>query len=62
MPAAGYPENCMFKGALPAYGFYVRHVDNVRFENVELTLLESDARPAFFTDDAAVSQRNCMFE
>ena len=52
----------MFKGALPAYGFYVRHADNVRFENVEMTLLENDARPAFFTDDAAVSQRNCMFE
>lgn len=60
--AAGYPENRMFKGALPAYGFYVRHADNVRFENVEMTLLENDARPAFFTDDAAVSQRNCMFE
>ena len=59
---AGYPENRMFKGALPAYGFYVRHADDVRFENVELTLLEPDARPAFFTDDAAVSLRNCRFE
>lgn len=61
--AAGYPENRMFKGhALPAYGFYVRHADDVRFENVELTLLEPDARPAFCTDDASVSQRGCRFE
>ena len=59
----GYPENRMFNGqALPAYGFYVRHADNVRFENVELTLLEPDARPAFATDDAAITQRNCRFE
>ena len=36
--------------------------DNIRFENVELTLLEPDARPAFVTDDAAVSQRSCKFE
>ena len=60
---AGYPENRMFKGqALPAYGFYVRHADNVRFENVELSLLEPDARPAFCADDASVTQRNCRFE
>lgn len=61
--AAGYPENRMFKGqALPAYGFYVRHADNVRFENVEMSLLEPDARPAIVTDDAAVTARNCRFE
>ena len=61
--AAGYPENRMFKGhVLPAYGFYVRHADNIRFEKIELSLLEPDARPALYTDDASVSQRDCRFE
>ncbi len=45
-----YPESTMF-GVLPAYGFYVRHVEGLRFENVELKWNETDRRPAVMLDD-----------
>ncbi|UCF37837.1 MAG: glycoside hydrolase family 28 protein [Acidobacteriota bacterium] len=46
----GYPEYKMF-GMLPAYGFYVRHAAEVRFEQVEVDFETPDERPAFFFDD-----------
>ncbi len=45
-----YPEHSMF-GRLPAYGFYVRHARGIRFRNLRLTTLKSDARPAVVKDD-----------
>lgn len=50
MPYA-YPEFSQFK-ELPAWGFYVRHADNITFDNVKLTAKESDYRPAIVVDDA----------
>lgn len=49
-----YPQYSMFKHPLPAWGFYLRHADGIRFENVTMRLMagESDERPAFFEDDA----------
>ena len=47
----GYPVNRMFGGVLPAYGFYVRHAENVHFDQVRLFLLNPDERPAFVFDD-----------
>ncbi len=41
-----YPEPTMF-GALPATGFYVRHVRNLEMSNVEIATREADHRPAF---------------
>ena len=46
-----YPENRMFGPVLPAYGFYVRHVKNLTFENVQCVLQSPDARPAFLFED-----------
>ena len=47
-----YPENRMFGTMLPAYGFYVRHADGVRFENVRTRLYgELEERPPVVTDD-----------
>ena len=47
-----YPESFMFnKMPLPAYGFYVRHADNVTFENVEVRPMAPDAREKFVFDD-----------
>ncbi len=46
----GYPEYTMY-GELPSWGFYVRHVRDIRFENVNLKLTEPDFRPAFVFDD-----------
>ena len=45
-----YPEFSQFK-ELPAWGFYLRHVDGINFENVTLTAEKKDYRPAIVTDD-----------
>jgi len=41
-----YPEPGMF-GPTPAYGFYVRHVDGIEFNNVQVSYDGQEARPAF---------------
>lgn len=48
---AMYPEFSMF-GELPAWGFYVRHVEGLSFKNIKLRLKAPDYRPAFVFDDA----------
>jgi polygalacturonase len=45
-----YPESTMF-GALPAYGFYVRHADGITLRNIQLECATPDARPAITCDD-----------
>ena len=45
-----YPEPSMF-GLLPAYGFYVRHVNGLQMDDVEVTVGPEDQRPAFVLDD-----------
>lgn len=45
-----YPEFTMF-GELPSWAFYVRHVSNISFSNVKVTLADKDFRPAFVFDD-----------
>ena len=48
-----YPENRMFGNTLPASGFYVRHVKDIRFDNIFIKPLSPDVRPQFFLDDVA---------
>jgi len=45
-----YPEPKNF-GTLPAHGFYLRHVKNIDFSNVEIACDKPDARPAFWMQD-----------
>lgn len=45
-----YPRAEMF-GKLPAYGFYIRHVNNIEFNGVRLEPKEDDKRPALVTND-----------
>lgn len=45
-----YPEFSQFK-ELPAWGFYIRHANNITFKNVECKALKKDYRPAIVTDD-----------
>lgn len=45
-----YPEQYFF-GILPAWGAYLRHVEDLRMEGVRLTVRGSDARPAVFEQD-----------
>jgi len=39
-------------GVLPAWGFYIRHVKDLTFENVELRASQPDLRHALVFDDA----------
>ena len=48
--AAAYPEFSQFK-ELPAWGFYVRHAKDLKFENVTLTAKAKEYRPAIVFDD-----------
>jgi len=45
-----YPEFSKFK-ELPAWGFFIRHVDGLVFENVTLTVQKKDYRPAIVMHD-----------
>jgi polygalacturonase len=44
-----YPDPDMF-GDIPASGFFLRHVNNIEFANVEIAFRRSDARPVFWMD------------
>jgi polygalacturonase len=45
-----YPEFSMF-GELPAWGFYVRHMDGLSMKNIKLSIAAPDYRPALAFDD-----------
>ena len=45
-----YPESHMF-GDLPAYGFYCRHVNGLRFSDIQLRTAAPDLRHAMVFDD-----------
>ncbi|MCB9206412.1 MAG: hypothetical protein H6611_03685 [Ignavibacteriales bacterium] len=45
-----YPESNMF-GILPSYGFYFRHVENLKVDNVNFSLEEDDSRYTFIFED-----------
>ncbi|MFH1717166.1 MAG: glycosyl hydrolase family 28 protein, partial [Planctomycetota bacterium] len=47
-----YPESTMF-GTLPAYGFFCRHVNALRFHNVKLQTEAPDLRHAMVFDDVS---------
>jgi polygalacturonase len=45
-----YPEPGMF-GTMPSHGFFIRHVKNIEFSNVEIAYLKEGHRPAFVLND-----------
>ena len=47
-----YPEFSMF-GELPAWGFYVRHVEGLTMKNVNIKVKKKDYRPAIVLDDVS---------
>ncbi|MES2332174.1 MAG: glycoside hydrolase family 28 protein [Bacteroidota bacterium] len=46
-----YPEPEKM-GIMPAYGFFIRHAKNIKMDNVEVSYLGKEIRPAFMIDDA----------
>jgi len=49
----GYPENRMFGHYLPAYGFYIRHVEGLTMQNINLSLSQPDARSVIRMNDVS---------
>lgn len=47
---ADYPEPSSL-GVMPAYGFFLRHVQGVTMDHIQLHTLTTDARPPFVLDD-----------
>jgi len=49
----GFPDNLVYDElSLPAWGFYIRHVDDISFENCRLSADSPDARQPLAADDA----------
>jgi hypothetical protein len=44
-----YPEPRMF-GDMPAYGFFVRHVNGIETNDVQIGFMKDDRHPAFVLD------------
>lgn len=53
-----YPEANMFSKVLPASVFYVRHVENIIFENIHTVFRKQDLRPYFVLDDVKQAKIN----
>jgi len=45
-----YPEPGRWR-VMPSYGFYLRHVKNVKLTDVEVSYMNEDGRPPFILDD-----------
>jgi polygalacturonase len=46
----GYPDPSKF-GGMPAYGFYIRHVNGLELTNLDMSWMKPDIRPAFVVED-----------
>ena len=54
----GYPTAGMFGDVLPASGFFVRHVNNISFNNIQIHLKGDNHRPAFIFNDVRRGELN----
>lgn len=45
-----YPEPSRW-GIMPSYGFFVRHVKNLKMHDVQMSFMSEEPRPAFILDD-----------
>lgn len=52
----GYPTAGMFGEILPASGFFVRHVKNITFNNIQLFIKGDNVRPALILNDVKDAQ------
>jgi len=54
-----YPEPSMF-GIVPAYGFFIRHASGIELNDVDVSYLKEDRRPAFVLDGVdGIALENC---
>jgi polygalacturonase len=47
-----YPEPYRWK-IMPSYGFFIRHVKNLKMNDVQVSFMNDDPRPSFILDDVA---------
>ncbi|MBN1783151.1 right-handed parallel beta-helix repeat-containing protein [bacterium] len=52
-----YPDPRFF-GKIPAYGFFIRHVDGIELNNVDIRCENEDMRPAFVLEDVRNAEFN----
>jgi polygalacturonase len=45
-----YPEPAKM-GIMPAYGFFIRHAKDIQLNNVEVSFMGDEVRPAFYIED-----------
>ena len=50
-----YPEPATF-GVLPAYGFFIRHAQNVKLEDIDINYLDEDKRAAIILHDVQTAE------
>jgi polygalacturonase len=54
-----YPEPSMF-GIMPAYGFFIRHAKGIELNDVDVSYIKEDRRPAFVFDAVeGITLENC---
>ena len=49
-----YPEPYRWK-TMPAYGFFFRHIKNLKMHDVEISFMKEDPRPPFILDDVKLA-------
>ena len=52
-----YPEPDRF-GETPSYGFFIRHVSNIKMSNIDIKFMKQDMRPPFVLDDVKNAEFN----
>ena len=52
-----YPEPSMFDET-PAYGFFIRHVEGIEFNNITVTYLNAEMRPPFVLEEVTNAKFN----
>jgi polygalacturonase len=52
-----YPEPRMF-GVMPAYGFFIRHVNGIELNNVDVSYEKQEERPPFLLEHVTAAEMN----
>jgi polygalacturonase len=57
-----YPEPSMF-GVLPSYGFFIRHAKGIELNDIDVSYMKEDRRPAFVLDGVdGIALHNCKVQ
>jgi hypothetical protein len=52
-----YPDPRMF-GITPAYGFFIRHVNGIELDNLDISYLQEDQRPPLLLEHVSAAEMN----